>query len=290
MSHSPAKESPNKPKTPGKPSPRREGSPGKVGFNLHTGFEDIKSSCGEQVDSRKRTAPTPIFGTSSRPKDPGDGSKSPGPGAYQVPSAISRPVLSTMVTAPACSIAGREKFGSTSDLKSAANCPGPGDYTPHIVNPNEPIAPQFSLGKKWSKSLDGQSKVPGPGAYDTPENLLNTKTVLSTSKHATASSFPKVNRKPLMESSTADVGPGQYNTGNVAVGKQVVSTVTNAAAYSFSVVGRSKAPVGSRMGHDVGPAPNAYKAQAAVGTQVLSNYKTAPKCSMSGRTKFGSHF
>jgi len=105
---------------------------------------------------------------------------------------------------------------------------------------------------------------------------------------------------------------GQYTTGSVAVGKQVVSTVSNSgmrvfhkhysilwfhyntclgiAAYSFSVVGRTKAPVGARMSHDVGPAPNAYKQKPAVGPQVLSNYKSAPKCSMSGRTKFGSHF
>ncbi|ETV82258.1 hypothetical protein H257_04958 [Aphanomyces astaci] len=284
MSHSPTKGAVSPPRSP-RPSPSKL-----LAAGLTTGFEDIKSACGDQVDSRKRTAPTTCFGTSSRPRDAGDGSQSPGPGAYQVPTAIGKPVLSTMKTAAACSISGREKFGSTADLKSAANCPGPGDYSPHIVNPNEKTAPQYSLGKKWSKSVDGTNRSPGPGAYETPESLLNTKTVLSTSKSATATSFSKVNRKPLMETSTADVGPGQYSTGNVAVGKQVVSTVTNSAAYSFSVVGRNKAPIGARMSHDVGPAPNAYKQKAAVGTQVLSNLKSAPKCSMSGRTKFGSHF
>ncbi|RLO05678.1 hypothetical protein DYB28_006553 [Aphanomyces astaci] len=153
-------------------------SPSKLlAAGLTTGFEDIKSACGDQVDSRKRTAPTTCFGTSSRPRDAGDGSQSPGPGAYQVPTAIGKPVLSTMKTAAACSISGREKFGSTADLKSAANCPGPGDYSPHIVNPNEKTAPQYSLGKKWSKSVDGTNRSPGPGAYETPESLLNTKTV-----------------------------------------------------------------------------------------------------------------
>ncbi|CAK4085276.1 unnamed protein product [Aphanomyces euteiches] len=292
MSSSPTRASPAKPSTARAGSPNRGGgSPSRAAFALNTAYDDIKSSCGEQVDSRKRTAPTTCFGTSSRPKDPGDGNKSPGPGAYQVPTTIGKPVVSTIRSAPACSISGREKFGSTSDLKLAASCPGPGDYTPHIVNPNERNAPQFSLGKKWTKGIvDSSAKSPGPGAYDTPESLLNTRTVLSTSKHATASSFPKDNRKPLLDTSSADVGPGQYDTGNVAVGKQVVSTVTNSAAYSFSVVGRSKAPVGARMSHDASPAPNAYKHKDAVGTQVLSTYKSAPKCSMSGRTKFGSHF
>ncbi|OQR98288.1 hypothetical protein THRCLA_06757 [Thraustotheca clavata] len=257
--------------------------------NLHTSFDDIKSSCGEQVDSRKRTAPTTCFGSSSRSQGHSDGSKSPGPGAYQVPSSIGKPVLSTIRTAPACSVAGREKFGSVSDLKSAGNCPGPGDYTSTIVNLKEPNAPHYSLGKKWATTPEGTKKVPGPGAYESPESI-STKAVLSTNKSAPAPSFSKVNRKPLLETTTADVGPGQYDTGNVAVGRQVCSTVQNSAAYSFSVVGRSKAPIGARMPTEAGPAPNAYKQQTAVGPQVLSNFKTAPKCSMSGRTKFGSHF
>ncbi|RHY18338.1 hypothetical protein DYB36_010132 [Aphanomyces astaci] len=171
MSHSPTKGAVSPPRSP-RPSPSKL-----LAAGLTTGFEDIKSACGDQVDSRKRTAPTTCFGTSSRPRDAGDGSQSPGPGAYQVPTAIGKPVLSTMKTAAACSISGREKFGSTADLKSAANCPGPGDYSPHIVNPNEKTAPQYSLGKKWSKSVDGTNRSPGPGAYETPECLLNTKTV-----------------------------------------------------------------------------------------------------------------
>ncbi|GLE09604.1 hypothetical protein PINS_up021332 [Pythium insidiosum] len=56
-----------------------------------------------------------------------------------------------MVAAPACSISGREKFGSTSDMKAAANAPGPGDYSSAIVNPRERSAPKYSLGKKWTE-------------------------------------------------------------------------------------------------------------------------------------------
>ncbi|KDO23792.1 hypothetical protein SPRG_11222 [Saprolegnia parasitica CBS 223.65] len=284
MSNSPAKADATSPRSPNK-SPNK----GAGAAPLHTAYDDIKSSCGDQVDSRKRTAPTTCFGSSSRAQGHSDGSKSPGPGAYQVPTSLGKPVLSTMRTAPACSVAGREKFGSVSDLKSAASCPGPGDYSSQVVNLKEANAPHYSLGKKWTTPAEPTKKSPGPGAYDTPESI-SSKAVRSTNRSAPASSFSKVNRKPLTESSTADVGPGQYNTGNVAVGRQVVSTVNNSAAYSFSIVGRSKAPVGARSSHEMSPAPNAYKQQAAVGTQVLSNFKTAPKCTMSGRTKFGSHF
>lgn len=62
------------------------------------------------------------------------------------------------------------------------------------------------------------------------------------------------------------------------------------AAYSFSVVGRKKAPIGARMSHDLVPGPGSYKLRPAVGKQIISHLKSAPKSTMSGRVKFGSHF
>jgi hypothetical protein len=154
------------------PGNRSPGSKLQQGL-IYTGFADIKSSVGEQVDSRKNTAPHAVFGSSSRTYTT-SGSKSPGPGAYQVPSSIGKPILSTIHAAPACSISGREKFGSTADLKNASNMPGPGDYTSKVVNPRERSAPEYSLGKKWSTLSGGIRKSPGPGAYEAPPTMGKT--------------------------------------------------------------------------------------------------------------------
>lgn len=268
----------------GATSPAKSRAPGSPSAGAtYAGFNDIKSSCGDQVDSRKVTAPVTVFGTSTRPRTT-NGAKSPGPGAYQIPSSIGKPVLSTMQQAPACSISGREKFGSTSDSKLTANTPGPGDYNSVIVNPREPAAPSYSLGKKWT-SLSGMKKAPGPGAYEAATTIG--RTVLSTQKSNPMPAFTKVERKPLGQSNAADVGPGQYSVVVAAVGKQPISTLTSAAAYSFGTEVRSKSP--TRTSDSV-PGPNSYQNKSSVGLQVESVYRTAPKCSMSGRTKFGSHF
>lgn len=253
---------------------------------LHIGYDDIKSSCGTQVDSRKSTAPNPSFGTSVRPKLLPQGDKVPGPGAYQIPSSLGKAI--TTPSAPACAMSGREKFGSTTDLKEASNAPGPGDYSSRVVNPNEQRAPKYSLGKRWPAESE-QRKSPGPGSYE--QKTLLGRVPLSTKQNAGQVKFGKGKRPPLNVASAADtVGPGQYRVANGAVGKQSESTRVNAAAFSFSAVGRKKAPIGARMNHDKIPGPGEYKLRPAVGKQVESTLRSAPKCSMSGRTKFGSHF
>ncbi|KAF4322253.1 hypothetical protein G195_002682 [Phytophthora kernoviae 00238/432] len=210
------------------------------------------------------------------------GGQSPGPGEYKIPSSIGNPVLSTMGQAPSHTISGREKFGSTADLENSAKTPGPGNYNTDVINPRERAAPSYSLGKKWAQT-DGDKKIPGPGAYDASSTIGHT--VLSTHKSNTGASFSKVERKPLHTSGTADVGPGQYSVADEAVGRQTVSTVNSGASYSFGTETRTK---NDRSIAD-GPRSHYYDPKSSVGAQVESLYRTAPKVSMGGRTKFGSH-
>jgi len=244
---------------------------------LDIGYDDIKSSCGEQYDSRKKTAPMPSFGTSVRPKPIPGGDKVPGPGAYKIPSSIGKAVISTVKSSPACAISGREKFGSTTDLKESANLPGPGDYTSRIVNPKELVAPKYSLGKRWSAEKDLR-KSPGPGSYE--QKTLLGRVPLSTKKNGGQVKFGTGKRPELMQTSTADVGPGQYKDANGSVGKQNESTRKNAASFSFSAVGRKKAPIGARMNHDRVPGPGHYKLKSAVGTQIVSTLPNAPNLTL----------
>ena len=155
------------------------------------------------------------------------------------------------------------------------------------MNLKEKRAPQYSLGKRWKPEVE-QRQSPGPGSY-TPTTHLS-ETLLSTQENPRRVKFGTGKRPPLLQTSTADVGPGQYNVNRAAVGKQIVSTMDNSAAYSFSVVGRKKAAIGARMNHDSVPGPGLYKLRPAVGKQVVSTLRSAPRCSMSGRNKFGSHF
>ena len=62
-------------------------------------------------------------------------------------------------------------------------------------------------------------------------------------------------------------------------------------------VGRDKAPIGSKMGHDQGPGPQQYVLQSAntatIGQKARSAYaygRAAPSTKMAGRTKFGDPF
>ncbi|KAG7396328.1 hypothetical protein PHYBOEH_002463 [Phytophthora boehmeriae] len=228
----------------------------------HGGYVDPKSAIGGQVDSRKGTAPSASFGSGARSRPTGGG-KSPGPGSYKISSTIGQ--------APAHTISGREKFGSTADLENSAKTPGPGNYNTDVINPRERAAPSYSLGKKWSQT-DGDKKVPGPGAYDS-----NTTGGVSTQRTNAGSSFSKDERKPLHTSGTGDVGPGQYSV--------TASAVNSGASYSFGTGSRTQ---NDRSVAD-GPKSHYYDPKSSVGEQVESLYPTAPKATMAGRTKFGSH-
>ncbi|CCI47866.1 hypothetical protein ABG067_002007 [Albugo candida] len=265
------------------PNKASRSSPSK--FVIYTGFNDIKSSCGEQVDSRKVTAPYTVFGSSPRPK-PSNGAKSPGPGSYQIPSTLGKAVLSTIQQAPSCSLSGRDKFGSAIDIKLAASSPGPGDYSSKVVNLREQNAPKFSLGKKWSSNADANKKVPGPGAYEASNSIG--PTFLSTQKSNPASAFPRGERTPLTPNSTPDVGPGQYGVVVTSVGKQTISTLSTPASFSFGTQERSKTSKTKEL--DNAGQGRYYSARSSVGKQSESIYPSSPGISMSGRTKFGSHF
>ncbi|OWZ17358.1 hypothetical protein PHMEG_0008714 [Phytophthora megakarya] len=263
--------SPRNAKSPGRSPLKGQGSP------MHVSL-DVKSSIGEQVDSRKVTAPYPVFTSGNRAYKAIPG-QAPGPGEYRIPSSIGNTVLSTMAQAPACTISGREKFGSTADLANSAKSPGPGDYNTSGINPRGQNAPSYSLGKKWSPTK-GQGRAPGPGAYDAGTTIGHT--VLSTQKSNAGLSFGQGERQPL-HTSNNDVGPGQYSVVVDSVGR---STATSGAAFTFGTDTRGKT---NSLVNNV-PGPNTYDAKSSFGKQGESVFRTAPGCTMSGRTKFGGQF
>lgn len=81
------------------------------------------------------------------------------------------------------------------------------------------------------------------------------------------------------------------------MGEQLDSRRVSAPRPNMRGTGRDKAPIGSKMDHDVGPGPQQYKlpsgTTATISQQTRSAYaygKAAPSVKMSGRTKFGDPF
>jgi len=232
------------------------------------------------------------FGTSMRqPLNPDLGV--PGPGEYTVKGVVAQRVIDSRVrSGPMFSLRGREKFGNPM-LKAVDTTtqmePGPGHYRPRVVNPNERNAPEFSFPKQVPPR-DKKKMAPGPGEYEMPSSVG--PQVLSTKRNNLKPSFGSGSRPPLLMVSS-EVGPGQYKAGPESTGSQLDSRKRTGPRVKFGTGGRHKAPIGSRdpAADADAPGPGEYQlAPALGGSGPTYIYKAAPRCSLSGRNKFGSPF
>ena len=166
--------------------------------------------------------------------------------------------------------------------------PGPGHYKPRIVNPQESIAPKYTIPK--SRWIQDKAKLqPGPGAYDLPSSCG--KQPLSTKPNFLPSKFGKGTRPDLILVSTGNVGPGEYGAGIGACDNQVDSRKRTFGNMRFSQSGRDRPPIGAKSMNAGIPGPGHYKLQKGMGGRGSGyTYRCSPQSGMSGREKFGSPF
>jgi len=241
-------------------------------------------------NATQKMEPAVGFGSSTRPPllmctD------TPGPGTYVIKTLLlGKCPDSNIKTTPQFSLRSREKFGSA-DLKAidptSIREPGPGHYDQNVVNINEKIAPKFSFPKS-SFPKDKRKLAPGPGAYKL--NSAVGKQVLSTKRSNQAVGFGKGNRPPLLAPSTsAFVGPGEYGVGVGACGKQVDSRKYSNNGVRFGKDARDKST--KTVLDTPNPGPGHYKLPSGMcGKGAAYPYRAGPRCSLSGREKFGSPF
>jgi hypothetical protein len=241
-----------------------------------------------------KSAPSIGFGTSTRKPLLESTDEAPGPGAYSIKTTVLGNYPEAKIrTAPQFSLRSREKFGSPmtkAEDTSTIMEPGPGHYKPRIVNPQESIAPKYTIPK--SRWIQDKAKLqPGPGAYNLPDACG--KQPLSTKPNFMPGKFGKGKRPDLIMVSTADVGPGEYGCGIGACDTQVDSRKRTFGNMKFSQSGRDQAPVGTKSASWAGsiPGPGQYKLQKGLGGKGSGYvYRCSPQPRLSGREKFGSPF
>lgn len=230
---------------------------------IYDGF----SSFGRQQTAEFNSSPSWGFGTSSNRPRSSKTASAPGPGAYKTISTIGSVPMSKFISAPACSLRGREKFGSMIDTNEAASSPGPGQYVVPRMDKNL----KYSFGSRIRNS--SKQRSPGPARYPGASSLG--KQVNSTQQSLLGTSFGKAERPGMVNMNAPKVGPGQY----------VVPTALDRRGTRFS---KSKQRPLNKSASAPGPAD--YRMASSMGRQMLSHQTSSPTARMSGRTKFGSCF
>uniref|UniRef100_A0A7S2HT28 Uncharacterized protein n=1 Tax=Octactis speculum TaxID=3111310 RepID=A0A7S2HT28_9STRA len=242
----------------------------------------------DSYDATKGSPASWDFGTSTRPPLT-DSEETPGPGAYGNKSLSFGAIPdSRKRSAPQFTLRSREKFGDPLNKAldpTSMSEPGPGHYVSKKVNPKEVDAPVYSF-PKTPAPRDRGVITPGPGQYKGPRSVG--KQVLSTKRNQLGAEFGNSNRPTLMMTSAGDVGPGHYGVGKNSCREQVDSRKPTASMTKFGREARSRT---TSMMEDHRPSPGDYKIASGIGGGGSGYvYKSAPKCSLGGRNKFGSPF
>ncbi len=221
---------------------------------------------GVQSVSTYDTLPRVVIGTGRRfsreLEDAG-----PGPAAYIIKAP----------KGPSYSVRGREMFG-TQTFSSARSNPAP-DAHPNVETQQtrRKNPPSYSMR---SRRIITQTNDFTPAPSDHQEVVpINAKQVLSTKVNPAGIKFgtgPRGNDKAVPQGHEIPA-PSDYDTRNALT---QLSTIKRPPAASLS--SRHKLPRASEI------IPDFHDVRPGVGPQVESHIKTAPRISMSGRTKFGS--
>lgn len=229
------------------------------------------------------------FGTGSRPPLMVPTS-TPGPGAYQVKTTLTKTIDSTIRSPEQYTIRSRHTFGDPNLKalsKSTANEPGPGQYKVANKFLHGTDNPKYSFPKARLPS-DKAQLSPGPGQYDVPGSLG--KQPLSTKEKARETAFPIAARPSLVAPGTTDIGPGEYKPSPAACEFQVDSRKTSCPTTKFGTGFQKNRKLNAKVDlSEPSPGPGSY--QLPGGIAVASSgtpYRSAPAASLSGRNAFGS--
>ncbi len=216
---------------------------------------------GPQNLSTMATLPRVLIGTAPRFPGSKNADQGPGPGAYEVKA----------IKGPAYSIRHREKFGAQMS-SSSSEVPGPGTHTRLETGmTRKKNAPAYSLKSRRAPGK-GNNNTPAPG-HTQHIQAASEKQILSTKSNLPSMKFGTSGRDEAGAGpSTGDLGPGEYapNFHRISdypnpprftmagrwkdrdaahiqpdmqmlppgIGKQVMSTIKSAPAFSMS--GRTK--------------------------------------------------
>lgn len=229
------------------------------------------------------------FGTGSRPPLMVP-TATPGPGAYQLKSTLSKTIDSTIRSPEQYTIRSRHTFGNPNLKalsKTTANEPGPGQYKLGEKFLHGTENPKYSFPKARLPS-DKALPSPGPGQYDTPGSLG--KQSLSTKESTREPLFPVANRPSLIAPGTTDIGPGEYKPSPAACDPQVDSRKPTCPSLRFGTGFQKNKKLGQKLDlSEPSPGPGTYQLPGGIATASSGTpYRSAPSASLSGRNSFGS--
>ena len=252
------------------------------------GAYELPRSCVPQPDSMRASSPNYSFGfTPSTLKahqaketvkaDAAEPLSSPGPGHYQVPTTLGRVRSSVSVhTAPAPSLAGRERFGGTDNVDTKGAGPGPAAFVLPTKGPSERInqsscskARAHAAPRRVSRARPLASRaragllrafVPAPRAHARSLLLLQVR-------------FGSARRQELSDGDKRNPGPGAY-------AHERFGTVKHAAPkFSMGTKLVRKSNSSEAMG------PGRCREDSSMGAQKSSTQWSKPSYSFGSRTK-----
>eukprot|EP00904_Undaria_pinnatifida_P008864 jgi/Undpi1/5107/HiC_scaffold_19.g08459.m1 len=240
-------------------------------------------TCGQQVQSRFKTAPTPVFGSSKRPSLVGEGvvspgpmtaaasltslppgprysmagapwrnekiseAKSPGPGQYSVCGSLGEQKESTRLSYKGFGFGGS---GVTRDMSlPTRKVPGPGHYAWHVTDRQS--QPGGKFGSAPQRPVEREELRPGPCQYVIPSTMGATADSRFRTVVAPGFGTPPPIERPhsaggRIGERSEGPGPGQYDVqkvGGIAIAKKPLSTEKNCQSFQMRPMSAMEKPL-----------------------------------------------